>query len=110
MSPHQDVGRPPARGTSAVQNDESPPAREPQTLKLNIWISPFSKELIQRVTQILKAPQSISKGVRPKKKKVAPSSLPAPTHEDHPEDELSPSRKLKSKIKQDKQPRKKSKG
>ena len=36
LSPHQNAGRPPAQDTPAVQNDESPPARDPQTLKLDI--------------------------------------------------------------------------
>ena len=62
-----------------MQDDELPPARDPQTLKLDIWIPPPSEELIQRVTEIIRAPQSTSKGVRMKKKKVAPSSPPAPT-------------------------------
>ena len=110
LSPHQDAGRPLAQETSALLDDESPPTREPQTLKLDIRIPPPSKELIQRVIEILKAPQSTSKGVRPKKKKVAPSSPPAPMQEDHPEDELSPLHKLRSKIKQDKRPRKKPRG
>ena len=47
----------------------------------------------------MRAPQSNSKVVRPKKKKV-PSSPPAPTREDHREDELSPSHKVRSKLKQ----------
>ena len=80
-------------------------------LKLDIWIPPPSKELIQRVAEILQASQSTSKGVTcPKKKKVVVSSPPAPTQEDHPKDELSPPHKLRSKTKQDKQRRKKPRG
>ena len=110
LSPHQDASCLPAQETLAVQNDESPPARDRQTLKVDIRIPPPSKELIQRVTEILKAPQSTSKGVRPEKKKVTPSSPPAPMQEDHSEDELSPPCELRSKIKQDKWPRKKPRG
>ena len=88
---------------------ESPSARDPHTLQLDIRKPPPSEELIQRVSEIIRAPQSTSKGVHPKKKKV-PSSAPAPMQEEHPEDELSPLRKLRSKLNQDKRPRKKPTG
>ena len=110
VSPHQNEGRPPRQETPAVRDAESPPARDPQTLKLDIRTPPPSKELIQRVAEILKAPQSTSKGVRPKKKKVVVSSPPAPTQEDHLEDELSPPHELRSKTKQDKRLKKKPRG
>ena len=93
-----------------MRDAESPPARDPQTLKLDIRIPPPSEELIQRVAEILKVPQSTSKGVRSKKKKVALSSPPAPTQEDQPENELSPPHELRTKTKQDKRPRKKPRG
>ena len=93
-----------------MQNNESPPARDPQTLKMDIRIPPPTEEVIQRVTEILKVLQSTSQGVRPQKKKVALSSPPALTQEDHPKDELSLRRKLRSKVKQDKRPRKKPRG
>ena len=94
-----------------MRDAESPPATDPQTLKLDIRKPPPSKELIQRVAEILQAPQSTSKGgPRPKKKKVVISSTPAPTQEDHPEDELSTPQEVKSKTKQDKRPRKKPRG
>ena len=73
-----------------MRDIESPPATDPQTLKLDIQKPPLSEELIQRVAEILQAPQSTSKGGPRPKKKVVVSSLPAPTQEDHPEDELSP--------------------
>ena len=111
VSPHQDEGRPPMQETSEVQDPKSPPATDPQTLKLDIRKPPPSEELIQRVAEILQAPQPISKGgPRPKKKKVVASSPPAPTQEDHPEDELSPPQEQRSKTKQDKRPRKKPRG
>ena len=110
LSPQQDEGRPPTQETPAVRDAESPPARDPQTLKLDIRIPPPSEEVIQKVAEILKAPQSTSKGVRPEKKKVALSSPRAPTQEDHSEDELSPLRELRSKTKQNKRPRKKPRG
>ena len=111
VSPHQDEGRPPVQETPAVQGAESPPATNPQTLKMDIRKPPPSKELIQRVAEILQAPQSTSKGgPHPKKKKVVVSSPPAPTQKDHPEDELSPPQELRSKTKQDKWPRKKPRG
>ena len=94
-SPHQDAGRPPAQETQVELDIELPLARDPQTLKLDIRKPPLSKELIQRMNEIIRAPQSTSKGVCLKKKKV-PSSPPTPTQEDHPEDELSPPRKLRS--------------
>ena len=72
-----------------MPNVESPLARDPETLKLDIQKPPPIEELIQWVSEIMRTPQSTSKVVRPKKKKV-PSSPPAPTREDHPEDELSP--------------------
>ena len=93
-----------------MRDAELPSAKDPQMLKLDIQIPPPSKEIIERMAEILKAPQSTSKGVRPKKKKVALSSPPAPMQEDHPEDELSPPCELGSKIKQNKQPKKKPKG
>ena len=93
-----------------MRDVESPLAWDPQTLKLDIRIPLPSEELIQRVAEILKAPQSTSKGVRPKKKEVAVSSPLAPTQEDHPEDELSPPHELRSKTKQDKRPKKKPRG
>ena len=97
--------------TPAVRDAESPPATDPQTLKLDIWKPPPSEELIQRVAEILHAPQSTSKGgPRPKKKKVVISSPPAPMQEDHLEDKLSPPQELRSKTKQDKQLRKKPRG
>ena len=111
VSPHQDEGRPPVQETPTVRDAESPPAMDPQTLKLDIRKPPPSEELIQRVAEILQAPQSTSKGgPRPKKKKVVVSSPPAPTQEDHPEDELLPPQEVRSKTKQDKRPRKKPKG
>ena len=110
LSPHHDAGRLLAQETPAMRDAESPPAMDPQTLKLDIHIPPPSEEVIQRVTEILKAPQSTSKEVRPKKKMVALSSLPAPMQEDHLGDELSPPCELRSKIKQDKRPRKKPRG
>ena len=74
-----------------VRDAESPPATDSQTLKLDIRKPLPSEELIQRVAEIVQAPQSTSKGVtRPKKKKVVVSSPPAPMQEDHLEDELSP--------------------
>ena len=99
VSPHQDEGRPLAQETLAVRDAESPPATDPQTLKLDIRLPPPSKELIQRMAEILKAPQSTSKGVFPKKKKVVVSSPQAPTQADHLEDELSPPHELRSKTK-----------
>ena len=105
----QDAVRPLAQETQAVSDVEMPPARDPHTLELDIWKPPPNVELIQRVSEIFKAPQSTSKGVCLKKKKV-PSSPPPPTQEDHPKDELMLIRKLKSKFKQDKRPRKKPKG
>ena len=91
VSPHQDEGCPPVQETPAVRDVESPLALDPQTLKLDIRKPPPSKELIQRVAEILQAPQFTSKGgPRPKKKKVVVSSPLAPTPDDHPEDELSP--------------------
>ena len=94
-----------------MRDPESPPATDPQTLKLDIWKPPPSGELIQRVAEILQAPQPTSKGgPRPKKKKVVVSSPPAPTQEDHPENELSPLQEHRSKTKQDKRPRKKPRG
>ena len=100
VSPHQDEGRPPVQETPAVRDAESPPATDPQTLKLDIQKPPPSEELIQRVPEILQAPQPTSKGgPRPKKKKVVVSSLPDPTQEDHPKDELSPLQKQWSKTK-----------
>ena len=111
VSPHQDEGRPPVQETPAVRDTESPPATDPQTLKLDIRKPPPSKELIQRVAEILQAPQSTSKGgPRHKKKKVVVSSPPAPTQEDHPKDELLPPQEVRSKTKQDKWPRKKPRG
>ena len=89
--------------------DIETPARDLHTLELDIRKPPPSEELIQRVSEIMKAPQSTSKGVRPKEKKV-PSCPPAPTQEDHPEDELLPPCKLRSKFKHDKWPRKKPRG
>ena len=106
---HQDAGCPPAEETQVVEDVESPPARDPHTLELNIRKPLPSEELIQWVSEIMKAPHSTSKGVRPKKKKV-PSSPLAPTQEDHSKDELFPLHELKSKLKQDKQPRKKPRG
>ena len=85
---------------------ETPPPRDPHTLELNIWKSLPSEELIHWVSEIMKAPLFTSKGVRPKKKKV-PSSPPALIQEGHPEDELSPPYKLRSKFKQDNRPKKK---
>ena len=111
VSPHQDEGRPPVQETPAVRDIESPPTTDPQTLKVDIRKPPPSEELIQRVAEILQAPQPTSKeGPRPKKKKVVVSSPPAPTQEDHPEDELLPPQEVRSKTKQDKRPRKKPKG
>ena len=78
-------------------------------LKLDIQKPPPSEELIQWVSGIMRAPQSSSKGVRPKRKKVSSSPL-ASTQEDHPKDELLPPHKLRSKLKQDKRPRKKPRG
>ena len=97
--------------TPEVRDPESPPATDPQTLKLDIRKPPPSEELIQRVAEILQAPQPTSKGgLRPNKKKVVASSPPAPTQEDHPEDELSPPQEKKTKTKQDNRPRKKPRG
>ena len=108
---HQDEGRPPVQVTPEVRDPELPPATDPQTLKLDIRKPPPSKELIQRVAEILQAPQPTSKGgPRPKKKKVVASSPPAPMQEDHPEDELSPPQEQRTKTKQDNQPRKKPRG
>ena len=74
--------------TLEVQDPESPPATDPQTLKLDIQKPPPSKEQIQRVAEVLLAPQPTSNGGPcPKKKKVVVSSPPAPTQEDHPEDQ-----------------------
>ena len=50
-----------------------------------------------------------SKGVGLLEKKV-PASPQAPTHEEHPDSELSPPCELKSKAKQDKWPKKKPRG
>ena len=110
VNPHQDEGRPPVQETPEVRDPESPPATDPQTLKLDIRKPPPSEELIQRVAEILQAPQAISKGGPRPKKKVAVSSPPAPTQEDHPEDELSPPQEFRSKMNQDKRPRKKPRG
>ena len=111
VSPHQDEGRPPMQETPEVRDPESHPATDPLTLKLDIWKPPPSKELIQRVVEILQVAQPTSKGgPRPKKKKVVASSPPAPMQEDHPEDELSPPQEQRSKTKQDKWPRKKPRG
>ena len=97
--------------TPEVRDPESPPATDPQTLKLDIRKPPPSEELIQRVAEILQAPQPTSKGgPRHKKKKVVASSPLAPTQEDHPEDELSPPQEQRTKTKQDNRPRKKPRG
>ena len=111
VSPHQDEGRPPVQETPEVRDPKSPPAMDPQTLKLDIRKPPPSEELIQRMAEILQAPQPTSKGgPRPKKKKVVAPSPPAPTQEHHPEDELSPPQDQRTKTKQDNRPRKKPRG
>ena len=111
VSSYRDEGRPPVQVTSEVRDLESPPTTDPQTLKLDIRKPPLTKELIQRVAEILQAPQPTSKGgPRPKKKKVVASSPPTPTQEDHPEDELSPPQEQRTKTKQDNQPKKKPRG
>ena len=99
-SPCQDAGRPPAQDIQAELDVESPHARDPQTLKLDIRKPPPSKELIQRVSEIMRVPQSTSKGDRRKKKKV-PSSVLAPMQLDHPKDDLLSLCELRSKLKQD---------
>ena len=94
-----------------MRDPELPPTMDPQMLKLDIWKPPPSKELIQRVAEILQVPQPTSKGgPHSKKKKVAVSSPPPPTLKDHPEDELSPPQEHRSKTKQDKRPKKKPRG
>ena len=47
LSPHQDVGRPPAQETQAVPAVELPPTRDLEMLKLDIWKSPPTEKLIQ---------------------------------------------------------------
>ena len=53
VSPHQDEGRPLVQETPAVRDAQSPPATDPQTMKLDIRKPIPSKELIQRVAEIL---------------------------------------------------------
>ena len=111
VSPHQVEGRLLVQETLEVRDSESPPATDPQTLKLDIWKPSPSEELIQRVAEILQAPQPTSNGGPcPKKKKVVASSPTAPTQEDHLEDELSPPQEQRTKTKQDNRPRKKPRG
>ena len=111
MSQHQNEGCPPVQETPAMRDAQSPLATDPQTMKLDIQKPAPSEELIQRVAEILQAPQPTSKGgPRPKKKKVVVSSPPASMQEDHLEDEVSAPQEQRSKTKQDKRPRKKPRG
>ena len=106
---HENVDLPSQRETQVVSDVETPSARHLHTLELDVRKPPPTKELIQRVSAIMQTPLPTSKGVGSKGKKKHASPL-TPTQEDHPEDELLPPRKLKSKAKQDKRPRKKPRG
>ena len=94
--------------TPPASNPANTYSRKSKSLQVNIQ-EPPSNELIRRLAEALGTPLPSSLGASPTQRRgtVSPS---APTQEDLPQEELSPPRERRTKMKQDKRPKKRLQG
>ena len=112
-TPREDVIRTPPVPVPQLQ---TPPASRPanvfsrksKSLQVNLR-EPPSQELIQRVVDAFNAslPSSLGRSAPQRRPSLSPS---APTQEDLPQEELSPLRERRTKLKQDKRAKKRPRG
>ena len=113
-TPREDVIRtpPPVPVPQLQTPPESRPAnvfsRKSKSLQVNLR-EPPSQELIQRVVDAFNAslPSSLERSAPQRRPSLSPS---APTQEDLPQEELSPLRERRTKLKQDKRAKKRPRG
>ena len=99
---------PPQLQTPPASNPANTYTKKSKSLHVNIQ-QPLSNELIRRVAKALGTPLPSSPGASPTQRRgtVSPS---APTREDLPQEELSPLRERRTKMKHDKRHKKRPRG
>ena len=99
---------PPQLQTPPASNPTNMYFRKSKSLQVNIQ-EPPSQELVRRIAEALGTPLPSSPGASPIQRRgtISPS---APTQEDLPQEELSPPREPRMKMKQDKWPKKRPQG
>ena len=99
---------PPQLQTPPESNPPNTYFRKSKSLQVNIH-QPPSDELIRRVAEALNSPLPSSPRVSPTQR-TGSLSPTAPTQEDLPQEELSPPRERRTKLKHDQRPKKRPRG
>ena len=107
-SPERPPLPPPQLRTPLASNPPNTYFRKSKSLQVNIH-QPPSNELIRRVAEALNSPLPSSPRASPTQR-TGSLSLTAPTQEDLPQEELSPPRERRTKLKHDQRPKKRPRG